>query len=79
MNTEHDWLRLYKAAILETDWSKIAGLIQVAENGIKARLNEFSANHGGTPEENQAIVDALHGLESLRQEVDAWQKSERTG
>ena len=30
-------------------------------------------NHGGTPEENQAIVDALHGLDILRKEVAAWQ------
>jgi hypothetical protein len=55
------------------------GYMNTEYDGIKARLDEFSANHGGTPEENQAIVDALRGLESLRKEVDAWQRSERTG
>jgi len=51
----------------------------VADNGIRARLHEFSLNHGGTPEENQAIVDALHGLDVLRKEVAAWHGSQRAG
>jgi len=51
--------------------------IQAAENGIRARLLEFSMNHGGTREENQAITDALHGLDVLRKEVAAWQESKQ--
>jgi hypothetical protein len=69
MDTEYSWQELYRTALLETDWSKIEEKIQVAENGIRARLHEFSMNHGGTPEENQAIEDALNGLNILRQEV----------
>ncbi len=73
MSVEYcDWKKLYIAAVLETDWSKIKQKIQAAENGIGARLHEFSLNHGGTPEENQAIVDALHGLDVLRNEVAVW-------
>jgi hypothetical protein len=64
-----EWQKLYRAAILETDWSKIEGHIQVAESAIKARLHEFSLNNGGTPEENQALKDALAGLTVLRHEV----------
>jgi hypothetical protein len=79
MNTEYGWINLYKAAILETDWRKIEERIQVAEDGLKGRLHEFSMNHGGTPEENQAIADALHGLDILRNEVVAWQGSKRAG
>ncbi len=79
MSTEYRWFNLYEAAILETDWSRIEEHIQVAENGIKARLHEFSMNHGGTPEENRAIADALNGIGTLRKEVAAWQKSQRTG
>ena len=79
MNTEYEWFNMYKAAILETDWSKIEEHIQVAENGIKARLHEFSMNHGGTPEENHAIEDALNGLNILRKEAAAWQESKRAG
>jgi hypothetical protein len=30
-------------------------LALVAEKGIRARLQEFSLDHGGTSEENQAI------------------------
>ena len=39
--------------------STIEEKIQVAENGMQ----EFSRNHGGTPEENQAIVDSLERTE----------------
>lgn len=46
------WMDAYKAAILETDWSKIEERIQLADSAIKARLHEFSLNHGGTSEEN---------------------------
>jgi hypothetical protein len=75
IKTKYGWQELYATALLETDWSKIGEEIQVAENGIRARLHEFSMNHGGTPEENQAIVDSLNGLNTLRKEVAAWQGS----
>jgi len=78
IKTKYGWQELYAAALLETDWSKIIEeKIQVAENAIRARLHEFSMNHGGTPEENQAIEDALSGLNVLRKEVAAWQESKR--
>lgn len=64
-----EWKSLYQAAILETDWSQIEGRIQAADSAISARLHEFSVNHGGTPEENQRITDALSGLRVLRREV----------
>ena len=74
MDTEYSWQELYRTALLETDWWRIEEEIQVAENGIRARLHEFDLNHGGTPEENQAIEDALNGLNILRQEVATWKK-----
>jgi len=77
MDTEYGWQELYKAAVLETDWSKIEQKIQEADNGMRARLHEFSMNHGGTPEENRAIEDALHGLNILRRDVAAWQGSKQ--
>jgi hypothetical protein len=79
IKTKYGWQGLYATALLETDWSKIDEKIQVAENGIKVRLREFSMNHGGTPEENQAIEDALHGLNTLRKEVAEWQESKQAG
>jgi len=78
IKTKYGWQALYATALLETDWSKIEVKIQAAENGIRTRLDEFSMNHGGTPEENQAIEDALHGLDTLRKDVAAWQGSKRT-
>ena len=33
-------------------------------------------NHGGTPEENQAIEDALSGLDVLRKDVAAWRSKQ---
>jgi len=77
IQTKYGWQELYAIAVLETDWTKIEQKIQAADNGIGARLHEFSMNHGGTPEENQAIVDALHGLDVLRKEVSAWLESKR--
>ena len=38
----------------------------------------ISDDHGGTPEENQAIVDALNGLNVLKSESTAW-ASKRVG
>ena len=54
MTETYKWHEVYRAALLETDWSKIGKDIQEAENGIRARLHEFSLNHGGTPEENRS-------------------------
>jgi len=61
---EQSWVEFYHAAVLETDWSKLEGEILAAEAAIKGRLHEFSLNHGGTPEENQAIVNAVNATGS---------------
>jgi hypothetical protein len=67
-----EWEKLYQAAMLETDWSKIEEHIHAVDSAISERLHEFSVNHGGSPEENQRIKDALSGLSVLRREVVAW-------
>jgi hypothetical protein len=79
IKTKYGWQELYATALLETDWSKMDVKIQAADNAIRTRLDEFSMNHGGTPEENQAIEDALNGLNTLRKEVAAWPGSKRAG
>jgi hypothetical protein len=79
MYTEHSWVQTYHDALLETDWTKIREKIESAEVAIRVRRHEFSLNHGGTPEENQAIEDALNALNVLRKEVATWQGSQRTG
>ena len=49
----YQWHELYKAALLETDWSKMEERIQAAESAIQNRKREFALNPGGTQEENQ--------------------------
>ncbi len=75
--TEYKWHEVYNAALLETDWTKMEGRIQAAEAALHERKNEFDLNHGGTPEENQAIENALRGLGVLRTEVATWSGSKR--
>jgi hypothetical protein len=77
MTTGQAWRELYKIAVLETDWSKMEERIQAAESAVKQRLQEFSLNRGGTPEENQAIVIALDKLRNLRADLASWQESKR--
>jgi hypothetical protein len=72
INTEHKWVRLCYTAVVETDWSRIEEHIQAAESAISDRLHEFSLNHGGTPEENQTIANAVMALEALRNDVATW-------
>jgi hypothetical protein len=75
MTTTYKWFERYSAAVLETDWSKIDNRISAVEAEIQERLREFSLNHGGSPEENRAIVDALDRLKALRADVASWRES----
>lgn len=74
----YQWQEHYGAAALETDWEKMPERINAAEGAIKARLHEFSLNHGGSPEENQAIQATLRALEAMRNDVALWQDSKRS-
>lgn len=69
MISDYPWARSYEAAILETDRSKLAGRIQIAEEAILARERELDGNRVGTEEERSALRDALSGLRVLRDEV----------
>lgn len=73
MTTEYIWHDAYKSAILETDWTKMQERLQAAESEIRKRQHVLSMDHGGTPEERQAIADALNGMKTLRTEVAEWQ------
>jgi uncharacterized protein YecA (UPF0149 family) len=72
MTTTSKWHEVYKAALLETDWSKMEERIQAAEAMIQDRKREFSLHRGGTPEENRAITDAMRSLNILRSEAASW-------
>jgi len=60
------------AAVLETDWTKMEERILTAESALRERQHEFSLNHGGTPEETQALADTLDKLKVLRREAASW-------
>lgn len=77
MTETYKWYEVYKTALLETDWTKMQERIHAAETALHDRKHEFALDQGGTPEDNQAIEDALHGLGILRNEVAAWQESKR--
>jgi len=69
MIDEYPWGRYYERAILETNGSKLANYIRVAEQAIMARVEELNRNHGGDEGERAAIRDALSGLKMLRKEL----------
>ena len=72
--TEYKWHEVYKAALLETDKSKMEERIRAAQGGLYARKHEFELDHGGTREENQAVEDAMRALSILRDEAAAWNR-----
>jgi hypothetical protein len=73
--TEYKWHEVYKAALLETDWSKMEQRIQAVEAALNERKREFDMDHGGKLQENEAIDAAFRGLGVLRSEVARWQGS----
>jgi hypothetical protein len=70
----YEWQNLYSEALLETDWTKIEDRIDAADVAINRKRKEFELDHGGTPEENQAIEDALNALKVLKREVLVWRE-----
>jgi hypothetical protein len=70
--TSYSWHGTYRAALLETDWTKMVDLVQAAESEIHKRRLELSKDHNGTQEEREAVVNALNGLRVLRMDAAAW-------
>ncbi len=68
----YEWHKAYRDALLETDGSKMEDRIQAAQTAIQNRKREFAMNHGGSPEESQAMTDAINSLSVLRTEAASW-------
>ena len=60
-----NWRELYKAAIFETDTSKLAGRIEEARKAIVARSRELFASSSDYDGETEATEDALYALRAL--------------
>ena len=58
---EYSWHEIYKAALFETDWTKIHERIQTAESAVRERECVLSEDHGGTPEERIALAGCASG------------------
>lgn len=72
MAAEQDWVKLYRIAALETDWSQLEDRIQAAESAIKAKLQDSVDR---TAPESQSRLDALDKLTILRADLATWRKS----
>lgn len=69
MLARYEWQRPYETAILETDRSRLPKMIASAQAAINARIETLRLDHQGSPDERQAIADALAGLRILVNEV----------
>lgn len=56
----YSWHESYKAAVLETDWSRLHDRVRAALHEIYERTRILSENQAGTQEERQAIDGRLH-------------------
>ena len=78
VKTSYSWQTSYRAALLETDWTKMAELVQAAESEIHKRRLELSKDHNGTQLEREAVVNALNGLRVLRMDAVAWRVRQKS-
>jgi hypothetical protein len=60
------WRDLYKAALFETDRSKMPTRIGEAEKAIIERARQLFGSTFDTIEEDQALDDALYALHALQ-------------
>ena len=72
MDTTYKWHEVYKAALLETEWSRMEERIRAAEAAIEQRKRELGQNGNAVPEESEAIAGAIRSLNVLRTEVASW-------
>ncbi len=62
-----DWEKLYRAALLELDRSKLLQRIEDAEAAILERSRSLKKSPGNNEKEQGVITRALHILSLLRQ------------
>ena len=72
-----NWRELYKAALFETDTSKLAGRIEEARKAIVARSRELFASSPDYDGESEAIENTLYALQALESCVRSNTKDRR--
>jgi hypothetical protein len=70
LSTKHevkqDWEKLYRAAIIESDRSKLLQRVEDADTAILERSRRLSKSPANSGKEQEAITQALHILSLLR-------------
>jgi len=79
MATNYFWHNSYRAALLETDRTKLVERIQTAESEIQNRRLILSQDHSGTDAERAALVQALQVLRILQIDAARWSERNRGG
>lgn len=65
MNDQYDWMRLYEAAVLETDPMLLRGRIEAAQKAIGQRVIKIHIEDS----ERKAIVRTLNALSVLKRDA----------
>jgi len=77
MTATYVWAESYRAAVLETDWTKMEARIQAAESKMLQRqriLSEPASAESAESMERLAAAQALAGLRTVREEAGTWQR-----
>jgi hypothetical protein len=69
-----DWQPEYEAALLELDHNTLEERILAARRAISNRVQVLAQDHFGSPEERQAMADALNFLAMLERELNQHQR-----
>lgn len=72
-NQRPQWIDLYHSTLLETDYEKLPGRLELIEEAIRTRLQSLSMSPN--PEELRAIDDARRNLRIIQTELQAHQAS----
>jgi hypothetical protein len=75
MTTEPRWYESFRAALLETDWTRIYALIVAAELEIHKRQRLLAQDQSETSTERYALANATNSLRGLQRDLVFWQES----
>jgi hypothetical protein len=64
MNTSYEWMKLYEAAVLETNREALPQRVEAAQNAIGQRVITLALDE----EERRAVVKTLNALAILKRE-----------
>jgi len=66
MPNRYTWQQQYEAAILEVNSARLMERMIAAQSAVNARIREMQASHDGSLEEKRALMNAISGLQRLR-------------